>query len=129
MHNKPVDSNYNEQLKCRYYFNISELLEVGQDIDDITLETYYDQEGNTDVVGPIKIDENGNYYVEFIWDNQFNGAREIQFGLIAAQDDMWKAHWSSENDWSAQNLIIDDFVKTENVTLYIGDKLVYGIEP
>ena len=125
---------YSTGFKARYYFNISELLEKGQSIDDVSIEIYYDQiESDTkgkyhvDVSEPIKVDEE-NYYVEMSWnDYKFYGTRELQLGIIVAQDSEFKSNWDPTNDYSHEGLIkSDDFQETMNIPLYYKGELVYG---
>ncbi|MBQ7013006.1 MAG: glycoside hydrolase family 9 protein, partial [Oscillospiraceae bacterium] len=66
---------YVNNIKARYFFNISELLAIGQTIDDVIVEIYYDEENaNTNgasfatISEPIKWDDNGTYYVEISWE-------------------------------------------------------------
>ncbi len=119
---------------ARYYFNISELLAKGQSIDDVKVEVYYDQI-NSDTKGaysitvtdPIKIDDE-NYYIQMSWgDYKFFGTRELQLGLVAAQDSEYKSNWDPKNDYSREGLVKSDFFgDTMNIPLYKDGKLVYG---
>lgn len=126
--------HYETSMKTRYYFNISELMNAGQSIDDVEMSVYYDEngkcyDGNAKYSGPIKYDDSGTYYVEFDWDGkQIYAAREIQFALVAAQDANFKGNWNAKNDYSREGLG-DEYVTTTRVPLYIDDKLVYGEEP
>ncbi|MDO5560015.1 MAG: glycoside hydrolase family 9 protein [Oscillospiraceae bacterium] len=122
-------------FKSRYYFNISELLAKGQTIDDVTVEVYYDQidmdtkgEYSVTVSDPIKVDEE-NYYVEMDWGNyKFYGTRELQLGIIAAQDSDYKSNWDPTNDYSREGLEKSDtFQYTQNIPLYKDGKLIYGV--
>ena len=126
---------YLDGFTARYYFNISELLAKGQSIDDITIEIYYDQvESDTKgaahvtVSEPIKVDEE-NYYVEMDWgDFKFYGTRELQLGIIAAQDSEYNSNWDPTNDYSREGLEKSDtYSDTLNIPLYRNGKLVYGI--
>ncbi|MCQ2464454.1 MAG: glycoside hydrolase family 9 protein [Oscillospiraceae bacterium] len=125
---------YLNGFKARYYFNISELLEHGQTIDDVSVEIYYDQiesdtkgEFKSSVTGPVKVDDE-NYYIEMDWgDYKFYGTRDIQMGLIAAQDSEFKSNWDPENDYSREGLEKSDFFgETLKIPLYYNGKLVYG---
>lgn len=122
-------------MKARYYFNISELKEAGQSIDDIKVEVMYDQsktlgEQGCKVNGPYAYDEEaGVYYVELDWTgSSFHGDREIQFALVAGQDSNWKVHWDPSNDYSRDD-VTEDMAVNENVPVYLGDELVYGKNP
>ncbi|MCI6580959.1 MAG: glycoside hydrolase family 9 protein [Oscillospiraceae bacterium] len=125
---------YLNGFKARYYFNISELLEHGQSIDDVSVEIYYDQiesdtkgEYSSSVTGPHKVDDE-TYYIEMDWgDYKFFGTRDIQLGLIAAQDSEFKSNWDPTNDYSREGLEKSDFFgETLNIPLYYNGKLVYG---
>ena len=125
---------YLNGFKARYYFNISELLEQGQSIEDVTFEIYYDQiESDTkgayksNVTGPFKVDDE-NYYIEMDWgDYKFFGTRDIQLGLIAAQDSEFKSNWDPTNDYSREGLVKSDFFgETVKIPLYYNGRLVYG---
>lgn len=122
-------------MKARYYFNISELKEAGQSIDDIKVEVMYDQsktlgEQGCKVNGPYAYDEEaGVYYAELDWTgSSFHGDREIQFALVAGQDSNWKVHWDPSNDYSRDD-VTEDMAVNENVPVYLGDELVYGKNP
>lgn len=125
----------NEDVKVRYFFNISELLAVGQTINDVSVEVYYDQsdfEGKPTKVSAILPWDiaNGIYYVEFDWaENYFYGSREIQFALIAAQDSKWTSHWNGANDFSRQGITSANQQKTANIPVYINEALFFGNEP
>lgn len=130
---------YVDDIKCRYFFNISELIKAGQTIDDVIVEIYYDQENaNTNgesyatISDPVKWDDNGTYYVEISWDNcEFYGTRVFHFGLIADMDENYQTNWDSSDDYSRQGLEIseDELTLTELIPVYVDDKLVWGIEP
>ncbi|MBE6050514.1 MAG: glycoside hydrolase [Clostridium sp.] len=122
-------------LKARYYFNISEMLEAGQSIDDLSVQVMYDQGKSVDnietkVNGPFEWDkENGIYYVELDWTgNNFHGSREIQVALVGAQDSNYKVHWEPLNDWSREGLDKEAEVDTTHIPVYLNDEKVYGEE-
>lgn len=126
--------HYETGMKARYYFNINELLNAGQSIDDVEMEVYYDEnekcyDGKAKYSGPIKYDDSGTYYVEFDWEGkQVYAARELQFALVAAQDPNFKGNWDPKNDYSREGLK-DEYTITKKVPLYIDDQLVFGEEP
>ncbi|MBQ9957299.1 MAG: glycoside hydrolase family 9 protein, partial [Ruminococcus sp.] len=130
---------YVDNIKCRYYFNISELLEAGQTIDDVIVEIYYDQENaNTNgesfatISDPVKFDDNGTYYVEISWQGcEFYGTRVFHFGLIADMDSNYETNWDATDDYSREGLEIseDTLLLTELIPVYVDDELVWGIEP
>lgn len=125
-----------DNMKARYYFDISEMAEKGQTIKDLKLAVMYDEaliaDGKgTKMNGPYAWDEDNNiYYVELDWTGDgFHGDREFHFALVPSLDSNWKSNWDPTNDYSREGLTEDDFQKTENITLYEGDKLVWGKEP
>lgn len=134
-----IPPRYIDDMKCRYFFNVNELFAAGQDIDDVIIEIYYDEENaNTNgesfatISKPVKWDNNGTYYVEISWkDCAFYGTRTFHFGLIADMDDNFKTNWDPTNDYSRENLeISEDTLKiTELIPVYVDDKLVWGKEP
>ncbi len=130
---------YVNNIKARYFFNISELLAIGQTIDDVIVEIYYDEENaNTNgasfatISEPIKWDDNGTYYVEISWEGcEFYGDRVFHFGLIADMDENFKTNWDPVDDYSRQGLEITDDppTLTELIPAYVDDVLVWGVEP
>ena len=128
---------YVDSLKCRYYFDISELVEHGQKAEDLKIEVYYDKvsassdaKQNVAVSKPIQAEGN-IYYVEMDWSGiPFRGAMELQLGIIAPQDAEYNSNWDPTNDFSRKGLeISDDYGPTECIPLYLGDTLVYGTTP
>ncbi len=134
-----IPPRYVNDIKCRYFFNISELLAAGQTIDDVVVEIYYDEENaNTNgatfatISEPIQWDDNGTYYVEISWENcEFYGDRTFHFGLIAEMDDAYQTNWDPTDDYSREGLEIseDTLLLTELITAYVDGELVWGIEP
>ncbi|MGN0592392.1 MAG: glycoside hydrolase family 9 protein [Ruminococcus sp.] len=130
---------YIDDIKCRYFFNINELLAAGQTIDDVIIEIYYDEENaNTNgesfatISEPVKWDNNGNYYVEINWQGcEFYGTRTFHFGLIADMDANYQTNWDPTDDYSREGLeISEDTLKlTERIPVYVDDLLVWGAEP
>lgn len=130
---------YVDNIKCRYFFNISELLAVGQTIDDVQVDIFYDEENaNTNgesyatISKPIQWDNNGTYYVEVSWQGcKFYGKRVFHFGLIADMDSNFQTNWDPTDDYSRQGIEIseDELKLTEYITVYSDDELVWGIEP
>lgn len=124
-----------DKLKARYFFNISEMIEKGQSIKDLSVPVYYDQALTQDgtgvkLEGPYAWDEDkGIYYVDLDWNGiSFHGSREIQIGFVPAQDSSYKVNWDPSNDWSRQELT-KEFGLAGYIPLYSGDELVYGQEP
>ncbi|MCM3700206.1 glycoside hydrolase family 9 protein [Paenibacillus macerans] len=136
IHNESVHPPHTEgTMSARYYFNISELLAAGQSINDVTLETYYDEQkasygGAVKVNGPYAVDAAaGIYYYELDWSgNEVYGSRDFQFGLIAKQDSQYKSHWDPANDWSRQGISATKG-ETTRIPLYLNGVKVAGEEP
>lgn len=127
--------HYENEIKARYYFNITELLEADQTIEDIDIQIMYDENkasygGEIKVTGPVKWDDGGTYYVELDWSGyEIYAKREFQFAIVTGQDKNYKSHWDHTNDYSRQGMTKEDFAKTQYIPMYLGDKLVYGKEP
>ena len=124
-------------VKMRYFFNISEMIAAGQDISAVSTAVYYDEQatgytgGAAKMVGPKAWDAtNGIYYVEFDYSGlQIYGKRDLQFGLIAAQDSTWKSNWDPSNDWSHKGLTSTASATTQYAPVYLNGVLVFGQEP
>lgn len=135
LYNESVHPPHREKgMKVRYFFDISEMLDAGQTIEDVDLQIMYDENsssygGPIKYSGPHKWDDTGMCYVEFDWsDYEVYGTRDIQFALVGAQDSNFKNHWDPTNDWSRKE-ITEEFKRAEYITVYIGEKQVYGYEP
>lgn len=129
---------YVDDIKVRYFFDISELLAAGQSADDITLDVCYDAENaNTNgksfatITDPQVWDaENNIYYVEISWQNcMFYGSRVYHWALIGDMDENYETNWDPTNDYSRTGLKIDEVEETEYITMYVDDELVWGKEP
>jgi hypothetical protein len=144
VHNRTVNPpKFESNLKARYYFNISEQLEKGEDISFIETRIDYDQEKSfTDgkneahISEPVKYDDNGTYYIEISWQNcDFYGSRVYQFGLLnKMHPETYDTVWDSTNDYSYAELVSfedenDAAAITELITLYADDELIWGVEP
>ncbi|MBN2736936.1 MAG: glycoside hydrolase family 9 protein [Spirochaetales bacterium] len=126
---------FETRLKSRYFFDISEMVEVGQSIDDVSADVMYDEcdfrfKTPVKLSGPFPWDETKNiYYVEMDWAGiDIYGSREYQVALIAEQGPEWKSYWNGANDYSQKGLG-EDLAPTDYITLYLGNKLISGIEP
>lgn len=122
-------------LSFKYFFDISELVEAGQTLDDIRVDVMYDEAKANEnkpvkVKGPYMWDEDKNIaYFEADWTGDaFYGDREFHFGLVANLDSNWKPHWDPTNDFSRQG-IVKDYAITKYIPVYREGKLVYGEEP
>jgi hypothetical protein len=126
--------HYETGMMARYFFNISELLENDQTIDDVIFSIEYDeqismQQDPIELRGPFKWDDAGTYYYEFDWSgNKIYGDRELQISFRVKQDKNYLTHWDSSNDYSRKNLT-DTYVVHKNVPVYLNGVLTYGEEP
>ncbi len=126
--------HFETSMKARYFFNISELLECGQKIEDVEFSIAYDeqislQDTPIKTTGPIKWDDMGTYYYEFDWTgSKVYGDRDVQFSLTNKMDPNYLTHWDSSNDWSRKDLT-KEFALTKYVPVYMDGKLAYGEEP
>lgn len=137
LHNDTVHPpRFENTLKARYFFSISELLAAGQTINDVSVQIQYDQEKNLSGIaitihGPTSWGDpaGGIYYIEFDWTgHDIWGQRDLQFALVANQDSNYQNHWDPTNDWSRQGITSTKAV-TSYIPIYLHDKLVYGQEP
>jgi endoglucanase len=124
-------------LKVRYFFDISELLAIGQSISDVSVAVYYDQNatnatpaGPTGVNGPFAWNGSTSvYYVEFDWSAYpIWTTRDLEFGLNVAIASDYKFHWDSSNDFSHQGLT-SSLATTPYIPVYHNGTLVFGQEP
>ena len=144
MHNQTTNPpKFMSDMRARYYFNINEMLEKGEDASYIITRIDYDQEKSfTDgknyahISEPIKFDDKGNYYIEISWlDCNFYGSRVYQFGLLnKMHPETFDTVWDPENDYSYSDLISfeddnDAAALTDKVTAYVDGQLVWGKEP
>jgi hypothetical protein len=122
-------------LTCRYFFNISELINNNQTISEVFMEIYYDEQasrygGSVTGRGPFVWNAAENiYYYEFAWDNGgIIGTRELQFGIIVKQAADYSSYWDPTNDYSRQN-ITTEYARTDYIPVYRDGTLVYGQPP
>jgi hypothetical protein len=125
-----------DDLSLRYYFDISELVAKGQSIKDVSVEVYYDEAKVVDgkpatISGPTPADATGTrYYLTVSWAGiPFYGKRDLQFGLIAAQDSSWRSNWDPSNDFSHVGLSGTAVADTTHTPVYRAGVRVYGDEP
>ncbi|MCD8219032.1 MAG: glycoside hydrolase family 9 protein [Ruminococcus sp.] len=130
-----------QDLSYRYYFDISELIDAGYSIDDVSVKIGYDQhasdKGQISISDPILYDGTV-YYVELRFADgsvvmptgQSEHRSECQF-RISIPDNI-QGVWDATNDYSYQMLVQDGedaMVDTPYITMYDGDTLIWGIEP
>ncbi len=121
-------------IMVRYYFNISELYEYGQDVNDLSFAVHYDENAvNSEAVaalGPIEVNADlGIYYMEFQWpESGFYGWRDYQFAITAKQDATYVGRWDASNDYSNTGLT-DVFQETDYIVLYADGVKISGTPP
>lgn len=128
-------------LSYNYYFDITELVDAGYSISDVSVRIGYDQhssdKGVMSISDPIQYDGN-IYYVKLSFADgsvvmptgQSEHRSECQF-RISIPDNLG-ATWDASNDYSFQTLVQggeDAMVDTPYITMYDGDTLIWGIEP
>lgn len=142
-----------KNVSYRYFFDVSELLEAGLSIDNITVETksqqYSEGEAGYGVAsGPYKYegDPSGNtYYAEIRFEDgraimptgQSEHRDEVQFRVSipdAIDGKPTTGAWDSSNDWSFEGVADATSLKSsdslnKHITMYVNDQLVWGIEP
>lgn len=130
-----------KNLSYNYYFDISELVEAGYSIDDVSVKIGYDQhssdKGKISISDPIQY--SGNiYYVKLSFADgsvvmptgQSEHRSECQF-RISIPDNI-QGVWDPTNDYSFAGLEQggeDAMVVTDHITMYDGDTLIWGTEP
>ncbi len=134
LHNESTQPpHYETGMTVKYFFNISELLENNQTIDDVIFAIEYDgmvskQQAPVKYSGPYKWDEGGTYYYIFDWSgSKVYGDRELQISFRAKQDSNYTTHWDSSNDYSRKN-VISTYAVNKNVPVYLDGVLKYGEE-
>ncbi len=130
-----------KNLSYNYYFDISELVEAGYSIDDVSVKIGYDQhssdKGKISISDPIQY--SGNiYYVKLSFADgsvvmptgQSEHRSECQF-RISIPDNI-QGVWDPTNDYSFAGLEQggeDAMAVTDHITMYDGDTLIWGTEP
>ena len=127
-----------KDLSYNYYFDISEILDAGYTIKDITTKIGNDQhsgdEGKASISEPIQ--HKGNiYYVKISFGDgrvvmptgQSEHRSECQFRI--SLPDTAQGAWDPKNDYSMKGLDNQEMVETPYITMYDGDKLIWGEEP
>jgi endoglucanase len=120
-----------KDLSFNYYVDLTEAVNAGYSPSDIKVSTNYTE---FPVTFSSLTKYSGNIYfvkVTFtdgtkIWPGgQSQCAGEVQLRVAAPEGTNF---WNASNDYSAQGLT-STVVKTQNITLYNGDALIWGNEP
>lgn len=142
-----------KNISYNYYFDVSEVLEAGLSVDDITIKSgsqqYQEgQQGYATVSGPFKYDgdPSGNTYyakIQFVDGRaiqptgQSEHRDEVQFRISipdAVDGKPTTGAWDPSNDWSYEGVEDATDLKkpdslNEHITMYVNDVLVWGTEP
>lgn len=122
-----------DNLKMKYFVDLSEVYAAGGSADDIVLNTNYNEGAQLD--GLECIDETNHIYalvIDFSGTKIYPGGqssykKEVQFRLRNQQ-----GVWDNDNDPSYAEMTGSNgstLVLANHITLYDGDKLIFGEEP
>ena len=126
-----------KDLSYNYYFDVTEIIEAGLSVKDIKTRIGADQhsgdEGKASISEPIQYKDN-IYYVKISYGDgrvvmpsgQSEHRGEIQFRIYLPDD--VDGVWDPSNDYSYKDLD-RNMAETQYITMYDGDKLIWGIEP
>lgn len=137
-------------LSYNYYFDISELVDKGFSINDVSVKIGNDQhagdEGKMSISDPIHYDGN-IYYVKLSFADgsvvmptgQSEHRSECQFRIsipdnlrVGNDPNGERVTWDATNDYSFKDLVQggeDAMIDTPYITMYDGDTLIWGTEP
>ncbi len=130
-----------DDLRVRYFVDLSEVIDAGFSASDVTIRCdrnqseMYSGKGYTPATVSGMQHYDGNiYYVEVTFPDGrvvlpiSEGQYQCEI-LLALVYPNYGSGWDATNDYSAQGLNGDENIKTEYVTVYEGDTLVFGTEP
>ena len=137
---------YLDEIKIRYYFNISEILEQGGKFEDIQIRPDYDMMASDSngehkvTYEVVQVNDEGDCYVEFTWsDYKFYGKMAYQFAIMdQVQNADYEFIWDPSNDYSRQgmasaeekgvslNAAPEEF---DLITMYVEGEQVWGVDP
>ena len=137
---------YLDEIKIRYYFNISEILEGGGKFEDIQIRPDYDMmasDSNSEhkvTYEVVQVNDTGDCYVEFTWsDYKFYGKMAYQFAIMdQVQNEDYVFIWDPTNDYSRQNMVTAEEKgvslnaapeEFDRITMYVEGKQVWGVDP
>ncbi len=119
-----------KDFKYRYYVDLTEVFAAGATENDIKVTIGYDEHKNAKISQLKKL--SGNiYYTEIAYPEgtpiapmgQEQNSAELQFRIAAPEG---TNYWDPSNDYSYTGLKKQDVVKTKNIPVYDGTKLLYG---
>ncbi len=122
-------------LSLNYYFDLSEVFKAGLSVNDVTVRIGYDEWSEAKVSEPIQYKDN-IYYVKVSYPDgsvlapigKEQESAELQMRIsVPDQNKVWDA----SNDYSAEGLKTgnQDIEIAEHITMYDGDRLIWGTEP
>ncbi|WP_132702569.1 glycoside hydrolase family 9 protein [Reinekea marinisedimentorum] len=122
-----------DNLKFRYFMDLSEEFDLGYSADDITIESGYAQSSQTTISGPILW--SGNiYYVEVNFDgveitpiSATDSKSEVQFRMRLPYSASGSWVYSTDPSWNSD--FANGYTNATSFALYEGDELVWGEEP
>ncbi len=123
-----------KNLSYNYYMDFTELFDAGLTVDDVSVRIGSQEwSGNCSISQPIQYDGN-IYYVKISYSDgtmimptgQSEHQGEVQFRVSIPDP---KPVWNAENDYSFEGLKSNDLIKTDKITLYDGETLIWGTEP
>ncbi len=137
---------YLNEVKIRYYFDISEILKGGGKFEDIQIRPDYDMmasdtnkkyEVSYEIV---QYDDKGGCYVELTWPAyKFYGKMAYQFAIMdQKQDADYKFIWDASNDYSRQGIVSAEEKgvslnaapeEFDRITMYVDGEQVWGVAP
>ncbi|MBN2533641.1 MAG: glycoside hydrolase family 9 protein [Spirochaetales bacterium] len=120
-----------ENLRFRYFIDLSEVFAAGYSVSDISLNTNYVEFPATISLAQYSGDI---YYVQVAFNDgtsiypggQSEYAGEVQVRISAPNN---TSFWDPSNDYSYEGLSASADVKTERIPVYDGSTLLYGVEP
>lgn len=123
-----------KNLSYNYYMDFTELFDAGLTADDVSVKIGYDEwNDNCTISKPVQY--SGNiYYVKISYKDgtkimpsgQSEHQGEIQFRVSVPDK---TPVWDAANDYSFDGLEKQTMVKTDRITMYDGDTLIWGTEP
>lgn len=128
-------ARYIEDLSYNYYFDLSEVFAAGLTADDVTVKIGYDEWAQAEALGPYQYDGD-IYYIKIKYSDgsvlapigKEQEKAELQFRISIP--DANKV-WDPSNDYSREGLAKGNTEQTitDRITMYDGDRLVWGVEP
>jgi len=137
---------YLNEVKIRYYFDISEILAGGGKFEDIQIRPDYDMmasDTNKEYEVSYEIvqyNDEGGCYVELTWpDYKFYGKMAYQFAIMdQVQNEDYVFIWDASNDYSRQGIASADEKNVplneapelfDRITMYVDGVQVWGVDP